>query len=359
MATREAWRIASAGSLDRLARVAEDLPPPAPGEAQIRVEAIGLNFADVFACLGLYSATPKGAFVPGLECAGIIDALGETRGPTVRDDPEAGDSPRWHVGDRVIVLTRFGGFTTALNVDTRYLVRLPDGWSAIDGAAYPVQALTAWYGLVHLGAMAPGHVVLVHSAAGGVGLHALAMAKTMGARVIATVGRPEKVEFLVSRGVRADGIIVRDPPRLGPQLDAALEAQGAKGFDVVFDAIGGPCFLPALTRLAPEGRHVIYGAADFMPSGARPNWARLAWQYVRRPRLDPMRLIDKNRSVLGFNLIWLFERADRLPDATAAALRLSASPPYVGSQFSFGEVPRALRTLQAGRTTGKVVVTVP
>jgi alcohol dehydrogenase len=354
MATREAWRIPAAGSLERLALVTEDLAPPGPGEARIRVEAIGLNFADVFACLGLYSATPRGAFVPGLECAGIIEALGESG-----DGPPAWDSPNWHVGDRVIVLTRFGGYATALNVDTRYLLPLPEGWTPLQGAAYPVQALTAWYGLVQLGSMAPAHVVLVHSAAGGVGLHALAMAKTIGARAIATVGHREKAEFLVSRGFPAERIFVRDASQFGAQLDTALEAVGARGFDVVFDALAGAWFLPALTRLVPEGRHVIYGAADFMPSGARPNWARLAWRYVRRPRLDPMRLIDTNRSVLGFNLIWLFDRADRLPDATAAALRLSASPPHVGSQFSFAEMPRALRTLQAGRTTGKVVVTIP
>nr|WP_274600241.1 zinc-binding dehydrogenase [Thiocystis violacea] len=226
------------------------------------------------------------------------------------------------------------------------------------GAAYLVQALTAWHGLVHLGALAPGQVALVHSAAGGVGLHALAMARAIGATVIGTVGHGDKIPLLEARGLVRSQVVVRDAARFGAQLDAALAAMDASHFDVIFDAIAGSFFRPALERLAPEGRHVLYGAADFMPSGARPNWRRLAWQFLRRPQLDPMTLIDKNRSVMGFNLIWLFERADRLPAAASAALALSAAPPHIGARFRFDELPRALRTLQGGRTTGKVIVEV-
>jgi alcohol dehydrogenase len=348
MTTRSVWRTPSAGSLARLARIDEPLPPPGPGEARVRVEAIGLNFADVFACLGLYSATPTGSFVPGLECAGVVEAVGP---------PGAGasaDSVR--PGDRVMVITRFGGYATALNADTRYLVPIPAGWTMGEAAAYPVQSITAWYGLVHLGALARGHVVLVHSAAGGVGLHAVAMAHATGATVIATIGHADKVPLLEARGVSRPLVIVRDATRFAAQLDAALGAAGARHLDVVFDAIAGPYFLPALVRLGPEGRHVLYGAADFMPTGTRPNWLRLGWQYLRRPRLDPMKLIDRNRSVLGFNLIWLFERADLLPAAARAALELSPAPPHIGARFPFDDVPGALRALQGGRTTGKVVV---
>lgn len=352
MTTRRAWRIPSAGSLERLALVSEDLPPPGPGEARVRAEAIGLNFADAFACLGLYSATPRGAFIPGLECAGVVEALGSPRAGG--ESAEAAVVP----GDRVMVLTRFGGYATALNADTRYLVPIPDDWTMAEGAAYLVQALTAWHGLVHLGALAPGQVVLIHSAAGGVGLRAVAMAQAIGATVIGTVGHADKMPLLEAHGLARAQVIVRDARRFGAQLDAALAAIGASQVDVVFDALAGPFFLPALVRLAPEGRHVLYGAADFMSSGARPNWLRLAWQYLRRPRLDPMKLIDKNRSVMGFNLIWLFERADRLPGSAAAALALSAAPAHIGARFPFDEIPRALRTLQSGRTTGKVIVEV-
>jgi synaptic vesicle membrane protein VAT-1 len=346
----------SAGSLARLARVDEPLAPPGPGEARVRVEAIGLNFADVFACLGLYSATPTGAFVPGLECAGTVESLGPPR-----PAPDASSAPQYaaQVGDRVMVLTRFGGYATALNADTRYLLPVPGEWSFAEAAAFPVQAITAWYGLVQLGGLRAGHSALIHSAAGGVGLHALSIVERVGARAIATVGREDKAAFLGrSRGISREHVIVRDRRRFGQQLDAALAAIGATGFDVVLDAVAGPYVMPALRRVRPEGRYVIFGAADFMPAGVRPNWARLAWQYLTRPRLDPLRLIDRNRGVLGFNLIWLFAGAERLPEAIAGVRRLVGAAPHIGARFSFDELPHALAALQSGTTTGKVIVEV-
>lgn len=150
---RRAWRIDRAGSLDRLRLVEEPLPPPGPGEVRVRVHAVGLNFADAFACLGLYSATPSGSFVPGLECSGVVEALGEP----VPGRP-AGVAP----GDRVVVLTRFGGYASALNVDTRYLTPVPPGWSFATAAAWPVQALTAWYGVLQLGAARVGATTGAH-----------------------------------------------------------------------------------------------------------------------------------------------------------------------------------------------------
>jgi NADPH:quinone reductase-like Zn-dependent oxidoreductase len=170
MPTRDVWRMDRAGSLGDLRREREDLAPPGAGEARVRVEAIGLNFADVFSCLALYSATPRGPFIPGLECAGTVEAIGDgvrasgVAGTEVPALPPHGrevpalhshrlhsDRPGVALGDRVMVLTRFGGFATAINADTRYLLRTPDAWSSDEAAAFPVQAMTAWYGLVRLG----------------------------------------------------------------------------------------------------------------------------------------------------------------------------------------------------------------
>lgn len=342
---REVWRIDRAGSLDRLRKQSEPLPEARPGEARVRVKAVGLNFADVFACLGLYSATPKGSFVPGLEFAGSVDALGPST-PTALER-----------GDAVIGLTRFGAYATALNAEVRALRRIPEGWSFAEAAAYPVQGLTAWYGLVQLGALSRGDVVLVHSAAGGVGLNALQILKAYDARVVATVGREGKRELLVTRcGLRPEQVIVRDRRNFGAQLDRALESLNATGFDVVFDAVAGPFVFPAYERLRPEGRLVVYGAADFMPPGARPNRFRLGLRYLRRPRIDPLRMMSENRSVMAFNLIWLWEQADRLPKAYEALDGLILTPPFVGRRFSFDEAPAAMRYLQSGDSMGKVVL---
>ncbi|MBI2001636.1 MAG: zinc-binding dehydrogenase [candidate division NC10 bacterium] len=211
-----------AGTLDRLERHTDSLPDPGPGEARVIPEAIGLNFADIFACLGLYSATPAGAFVPGLEFAGVVEALGPAVPPP---DPSGEPTHPIRPGDRVFGLTRFGAYATAVNLGVRYLRPIPPGWSFAEGAAFPVQALTAWHGLTELGALEPGDSVLVHSAAGGVGLNALAILAAVGARVVATVGRPAKRDFLVERcGLSPNQVIVRDRHTFGPQLDRALAA---------------------------------------------------------------------------------------------------------------------------------------
>lgn len=341
---RRVWRMPRAGSLHTLRLVDEVLPAPAPGEARVRVRSVGLNFADVFACQGLYSATPSGSFIPGLECAGDIEALGPDTGSFV-------------VGDRVFALTRFGGYASALNVSTSLLHRLPDDWTYEQGAAYPVQALTAWYGLVALGQVKAGETVLVHSAAGGVGLHALAILQALGVRIVATVGAGAKQQFLVSeRGLSPEAVIVRDRRHFRRQLDDALHGVGTEGFDLVFDALLGPWFEPAFERLRPEGRHVVFGAAAFMNRRPRPDYLRLAWQYLRRPRLDPLAMIAANRGLLAFNLIWLWDRVERLPGAYRELAAYLHRPPYVGERFEFARAPAAMARLQAGTTMGKVVL---
>lgn len=346
---RLVWRTPGAGSLDRLQLCDEPLAPPGPGEARIRVEAIGLNFADIFACQGLYSATPAGSFVPGLECAGVIESLGEG----------ADSSSDLAPGDRVIVLTRFGAYANALNADVEYLHRVPEGWTMDQAAAWAVQGLTAWYGLVVLGAVERDDVVLVQSAAGGVGLLALDIVAALGAVPIAVVGHDDKRDFLVNeRGLAPGAVVVRRPRFFGAQVDAAVAALGAEGLDCVLDAVMGPTFRPAFGRLRPEGRYVLYGAADFMSHASRPNYLRLGWRYLRRPRLDPLEMISANRSLMAFNLIWLWERADRLPEGYAALERLLPRPPHVGARFPFDQALQAMRRLQGGKTTGKVVLQV-
>ncbi len=212
---RRVWRIDRAGSLDRLRLCDESISAPSAGEVTLRVHAVGLNFADAFACQGLYSATPTGPFVPGLECAGVVEAVGSA-------------VAAWRIGDRAIALTRFGGYASALNVDARYLLRVPPGWSLEHAAAWPVQALTASYGLVRRASVQRGDVVLVQSAAGGVGLQALAILERIGAVAIAVVGSESKHEFLrTARSLDVPRIVVRRRADYVAQLDAALAAAGS------------------------------------------------------------------------------------------------------------------------------------
>src|SRR5262245_2746677 len=165
---RDVWRIDRSGSLDRLSRRSEELADPAPGQARVAVRSVGLNFADLAACLGVYSATPRESFIPGLEFAGVVEAVGP---PASRGGHPSVLRPR----APVVGVTRFGGYATAVNAGRDYLWPVRSGWSFAEAAALPVQGLTAWYGLVHRGGVRRGDVVLVQSAAGGVGLHALSI----------------------------------------------------------------------------------------------------------------------------------------------------------------------------------------
>ena len=329
-----------AGSLANLKLVDKTLSPPAPGEVSVAVRAIGLNFADVFAIWGLYSATPKGTFTPGLEYAGHVTAVGEG----VTD---------LKIGDAVMGVTRFGAYTSALNIDRRYVLPLPEGWSLAEGAAYLVQVLTAYYGLVNLGQLQAGQTVLVHSAAGGVGTFAGRIARQMGAYTIGTVGHADKVPYLENEGY--DGWIVRNKRTFRADLDRAL---GARELNLIMECIGGRIFSDGFAALAPMGRSIVYGAARYGSVGNRPNYPRLLWQYLTRPKIDPQNLPEVNKSVMGFNLIWIYERAELLHEILGELATLDVGRPVVGHRFPFSELPAAVRTFQGGKTTGKVVVEV-
>eukprot|EP00741_Cyanophora_paradoxa_P021757 tig00000241_g21000.t1 len=395
---RRVWRIASR-SLDSLRCEPDVLQPPPAGHARIAVRAIGLNFADIFACLGLYAATPKGEFTPGLEFAGVVDEIGPASAEGSAGLAGADDAPL-RPGDRVMGLTRFGGYATHINADVRYLRRIPEAWSFAEGAAFLAQALTAWYALVELGglkvtpkgaqrpawrppqarrpprrpARRPPRGGLTGARADGagavggrgVGLLALEILKKTGAaRAVAAIGSASKAPLLKQRfGLPDAQIIVRDRKRFAEQIDEALFSMGlpSSGLDLVLDSVGGDFFAPAFDRLARGGRAVVFGAADFMTSGSRPNWLWIAWQYLRRPKIDPFQMISDNKAVMAFNLIFLWDKVDEIGAMLGDILALggwSETPPLVGATFAFERTVDAMRALQSGSTVGKVVVEVP
>lgn len=328
-----------AGNLADLKPQSFELTAPATGEVQIAVRAIELNFADVFAIWGLYGATPKGEFTPGLEYAGIVQAVG----PGVT---------HLQVGDRIMGVTRFGAYTTHLNIDARYAIPMPADWDFKTGAAYLVQTLTAYYGMATLGALQRGQNVLIHSAVGGVGLQALKIAKAYDCFTIGTVGHAGKVDFALSEGY--DKVIVR-----GKDFEHQLkEALGDKPLHLIMDSVGGPFFSIPFSMLAPMGRAVVFGSARYATASDKPNKLHLLRHFFTRPKVDPQRLVETNRAVLGFNLIWLYENAELLRSLLVELETLRLAPPHVGHIFPFDQLPDAVRLFQTGKTVGKVVVEV-
>ncbi len=339
-ASVEAYEMPKAGNLGKLKRVTRSIESPGEDEVQVAVKAIGLNFADIFAMQGLYSATPKGPFTPGLEYSGTVIHVGSR-------------VERFKAGDKVMGVTRFGGYTTGLNIDQQYLEDLPAGWTFEEGAAFPVQALTAYYALFTLGNLNSGMTVLIHSAAGGVGLLANRMAKIAGAYTIGTVGSEKKIPLLKSEGY--DGWIVRDAD-FGTALDRALNG---RPLDLVLECIGGKIFTQGYSRLSPMGRMIVYGSARYGGRGDRPNWLSLVSKFLTRPKIDPQKMIETNRSVMGFNLIWLYDRAQLMKEIMGELKTMNLPPPRVGHTYQWEEMYQAIKYFQSGATTGKVIIKTP
>ena len=330
------WEL-KAGNIANLRRQRTSLPEPQANEVTVSIRAIGLNFADVFAIWGLYSATPKGIFTPGLEYAGVIEAVGNK---VTSVQP----------GDRVMGITRFGAYTDTLNIDANYVIALPAEWTFDEGASYLVQALTAYYGLAKLGDLQYGQTVLIHSAAGGVGTYANRIAKKFDAFTIGTIGSSNKLAYLQREGY--DAAIIRGAD-FAEQLREKL---AGRELHVIMECIGGEIFRIGYEALAPMGRSVVYGSARYASRRDKPNMINLLWKYLRRPKIDPQKMIELNRAVLGFNLIYLYDRTALMYELLAEMQDLELGKPIVGHRFVFAELPEAVRTLQAGKTMGKVVV---
>ncbi len=328
-----------AGSIANLKTRAESLKDPEAHQVQVEIKAIGLNFADLFAIWGLYSATPKGAFTPGLEYSGIISKVGDE----VED---------FSAGDKIMGITRFGAYSTAINIDHRYVVALPPDWDFAEGAAFLVQAMTAYYALFILGDLREDSAVLIHSGAGGVGIFANRLAKSAGAYTVGTTGSHAKVEFMLKEGY--DAAMVRDRQF----VNKVRNALDGRPLDLIMECIGGEILKKGLILLAPEGRMVVYGSAQFASTGNRPNYLKLAWKYLKRPKVDPLMLPNRNISLLGFNLIWLYEKVEKMHAILKEIDRHDIGKPYIGHRFTFNELPKGLKLFQSGKTKGKVVVAI-
>ena len=334
---RQFYLVKKAGSLRNLALHESDIPSLQPGKVLVKVKSVGLNYADIFAIMGLYSATPQGAFIPGLEFSGEV---------------LASDAKDFAVGQKVIGVTRFGGYDSHIVADPEYLFPLPGGWSFEEGAAFPVQTFTAFYALRTLGDLKNGQTVLIHSAAGGVGLQANRIARKYNAYTIGVVGNEAKTGLLRREGF--DKAIVRGG-NFKEDLRIALDG---RPLNLVLEATGGKYFYHSYEMLAPMGRLVAYGSAQFTPSSHRPNYIDLVFRYLFRPRVDPLSMIKANKSVMAFNLIWIYDQKELMQEMLMEIEKLELPAPMVGHRFEFSQMGEALALFQGGKTTGKVVLNI-
>jgi alcohol dehydrogenase len=316
-----------------------EVPPPGPGQVRVRVHAAGINFAEVFCRLGLYKHAPEPPFVPGFEFAGEIVDIG----PGV-----SGLSP----GERVLGVTRFGGYQGGLLADAARVRLIPEGWSYEEAAAFPAAALTAAYGLLEAGRLRSGEQVVIHSAAGGVGSTAVQIAHAVGASVVATAGSDAKLPLLEELGC---ALVLNY--KKGAWADRVRELAGE--VDLVFDALGGRYLREGYGLLRHNGRLVSYGLGTMTPSGARPNWLKLAWQYTQIPRFSVFPMISENRTVSGFNVLLLWDQMEILGGLLDRCLDWAEQGklrPRVSQVRPYTEAGALHAAMQTGKTTGKLVL---
>lgn len=329
------------GGHEALEPVEEADPAPGPGQYRVRVKAAGVNYADVIVREGWYEAA-RGLYplAPGFEFAGVIDGAGP-------------GAEGFRDGDRVFGFTRFGGYSSVQIAEPARLRRMPEGWDFAECAALPAVQFTAYHALFHVAKVAKGETILVHSAAGGVGTALLQQARIAGLRSVAVVGSAAKVA--TAREFGADAVVVR-----GPDLWSDVDRAAPEGLDAVFDANGVTTPRPGYERLRPGGRLVVYGFAEMMPRGGRPSWPRLAWNWLRIPRFSPLDMTGKNRAVMGFNVVYLTERAELAREGFDAIAGWAADGrlrrPLVTS-FPAAAAADAHRALESGTTVGKLVLT--
>ncbi|MEZ4257706.1 MAG: medium chain dehydrogenase/reductase family protein [Polyangiaceae bacterium] len=335
---RQIW-ITKAGPPEVLqVREAPD-PEAAPGEVRVRVKAAGINFADLMARVGLYPDAPKIPCVVGYEVSGVIDQVGE-------------GVSTFAEGDRVFAMPKFGGYTDTLVISAKQTFRMPDAMSFEAAAALPVAYLTAYNMMIYTGNLRRGARVLVHSAAGGVGLAALELARTRDAVVYGTASKG-KHDFLRERGC------AHPLDSSGDVYEEARGLLGEHGFDLVLDPVGGASWKKAYDMLDKNGRLCCFGMSAAGGSGKTRSLFTAAMALLKSPKFSAMDLMDKNRTVTGCNMGHLFDRLDQLTEQFEALVAMAGRgeiSPHVDRTFGFEEAPLAHHYIHDRKAKGKVLL---
>jgi synaptic vesicle membrane protein VAT-1 len=323
-------------------------PQPKPGEVLIRVKAIGVNFADLLQRMGVYPGTPKPPFIPGLEIAGVVEKVVEQAKVNV--------SETLRPGDAVLASTRFSAYAEWVSVPLDQVHKLPAGMSFDDGAAVSVTYLTAYHSLFTMGNLQPGDRVLIHGAAGGVGIAAVQLARARGLVIFGTAG-PSKQDYLRRAGV--------DHPIDYQKSDfvEVIEKYAPGGVELVMDAIGGKSFGRSFKCLGPTGRLVVFGlSAAAGPDGKR-SWARGLKALVETPRFHPMKLMNRNAAVIGVSMGPPLRRArpalikSELDDIFAM-YATGKIKPVISKSFPLDQAAAAHQYIQDRKNIGKVILSV-
>lgn len=315
-------------------------PMPQPGQVLVRVKRAGLNFADINARMGLYPDAPKFPMVMGYEVSGVIEALGN--GVT-----------GFSKGDRVISMCRFGGQAELVAIPAVQVRKIRDDLSFDEAAALPVNGLTAYHMLFWVAAIQPGMTVLLHTAAGGVGLLAIQLCKLVPNITVIATASAAKHDFLKSWGVpHCIDYRTKDYAK------EVMEITKGRGVDRVFDPLGGPDWEKGYSLLKPGGHLHCFGWAN-MVDGKTRSILTVVSQFLRLKKYSPMDLMDKNRGVSGTNMGHLWGEAELMAHHLDKILEFNAAgklSTHVDKVFPLEKAGEAHEYVQARKNIGKVLL---
>jgi NADPH2:quinone reductase len=312
------------GPIGNYALRPHDPGPPAPGEVRIAMRAAGVSFVDVLVSEGRYQARPQLPFIPGSECAGVVEAVGE-------------DVRGFTVGQRVAATGWVGMFADVVNAPAASVSPAPERLSFEEAAVLEVSYMTSWHALVDRGELAPGEALLVLGAGGATGLAAVQIGRHLGARVIASASTPAKRAAALAAG--AD---VAVDARAHDWRDAVKTANGGRPVDLVFDPVGGEATERAFRALGWKGRHLVVG----FPGG-------IAQLPTNLPLL-------KSASLVGVNISQLARAAPELArDNQAKVLALAEAGvlrPLIARAYPLAQFAEAMAAAARGEDAGRIVL---
>lgn len=314
-------------------------PVAEKGQVVVHVKASGLNFADILARQGLYPDGPAKPCVMGYEVSGLVDSVG----------PEVDSSL---IGKPVIAMTRFGGQAELVKVPASQVFEKPESLTFEQGAAIPVNYLTAWALLVTMGGLKKDEAVLIQNAGGGVGLAALDIARHIGARTFGTAS-VGKHEFLKTRGL--------DHPidyRKGDWLKVLLELTDGRGVELVIDPLGGSSWKKSYRALRTTGRMGVFGMSTASANGIVGKLLALT-ALSQAPRFHPLGLMNRNKGVFGLNLGHLWGEGEKVAGWVREIMRGVAEGwirPHVDRAFPFDQIGEAHSYIEQRKNIGKVIL---
>jgi NADPH:quinone reductase-like Zn-dependent oxidoreductase len=320
-------------------------PPVAPGEVRIAVKAAGINFADTMARIGMYPDAPKTPCVLGYEVAGDVETVGE-------------GAEGIAVGDRVIGATRFNGQAELVTVPAQQIIPMPDGVSYEEGAAFPVNYGTAYAALVIMGGLKRGERVLIHAAAGGVGIAATQIAKGIGAEIFGTASGSKH------DAIREQGVDHPIDYRTSDFEEEVRRLTDGEGVDVIMDALGPTSFRKDYRLLRQGGRLIMYGASELQTGSGKRDLGAAVRSLTRMPLATmpwwkSVGVMNENKGVFGLNMLSWWDREgdlDRVTEPLMDAFGKGELKPVVAEAFPFDRAPDAHRFIEERRNVGKVVL---